>query len=70
MQRREKILVGALLVGLLGVAGLLGSMVWLLWRESVASEADYAGGLAAMLGERTERTILDARGMLAGVDKL
>ncbi len=70
MQRREKILIGAVLVGLLGVAGLLGSMGWLLWQESVASEADYAGGLAATLGERTERTILDVRDMLAGFDKL
>jgi sensor c-di-GMP phosphodiesterase-like protein len=70
MQRREKILIGAVLVGLLGVAGLLGSMVWLLWRESVASEADYAGGLAETLGKRTEHTILDVRDMLAGFDKL
>jgi len=70
MQRREKILIGAVLVGLFGVAGLLGSMAWLLWRESVASEADYAGGLAATLGERAERTILDVRDMLAGFDKL
>ena len=55
IQRREKVLIGAVLVGLLGVAGLLGSMAWLLWKESVASETDYAGGLAATLGERTER---------------
>ena len=70
MQRREKILIGAVFVGLLGVAGLLGSMIWLLWRESVASEADYAGGLATTLGERAEHTILDIRDMLAGFDKL
>ena len=70
MQRREKILIAAVLVGLLGVAALFGSMVWLLWHESVASEADYAGGLAATLGQRTERVILDVRDMLAAFDKL
>jgi len=70
MQRRKKILIGGVLVGVLGVAGLLGSMAWLLWRESVASEADYAGGLATTLGERTERIILDVRDMLAGFDRL
>ena len=70
MQRREKILIGAVLAGLLGVAALFGSMLWLLWKESVASEADYAGGLAATLGQRTEHIILDVRDMLAGFDKL
>jgi sensor c-di-GMP phosphodiesterase-like protein len=70
MRRREKILIGGFLVGLLGVAGLFGSMVWLLWKESVASEADYAGGLAATLGQRTEHIILDIRDILAGFDKL
>jgi sensor c-di-GMP phosphodiesterase-like protein len=70
MQRREKIMIAAVLVGLLGVAGLFGTMVWLLWRESVASEAAYEGGLAATLGQRTEHIILDIRDMLAGFDKL
>jgi sensor c-di-GMP phosphodiesterase-like protein len=70
MQRREKVLIGAVLVGFLGVAALLGVMLWLLWKESVASEADYAGGLAATLGQRTEKIILDVRDMLAGFDKL
>jgi len=70
MHRREKILIGAVLAGLLGVAALFGSMVWLLWKESVAAETDYAGGLAATLGQRTEQIILDVRNMLAGFDKL
>jgi sensor c-di-GMP phosphodiesterase-like protein len=70
MQRREKILTAAVSVGLFGVAVLLAAMIWLLWRESVASEADYAGGLATTLGERTERVIVDIRDMLAGFDKL
>jgi sensor c-di-GMP phosphodiesterase-like protein len=70
MQRREKILLGAVVVGLLGTVTLFGSMLWLLWKESVASEADYAGGLAATLGQRTEHIIVDIRDMLAGFDKL
>ena len=70
MQRRDKILIGAVFVGLLGIVALFVVMLVLLWRESVASESDYAGGLAATLGERTERVILDVRDMLAGFDKL
>ena len=70
MHRREKILIGAVLVGLLGVVALFGAMVWLLWKQSVASEIDYAGDLAATLGQRTEHIILDIRDMLAGFDKL
>jgi sensor c-di-GMP phosphodiesterase-like protein len=70
VHRREKILIGAVLAGLLGAAALLGAMTWLLWQKSVASEAEYAGGLAATLGKRTEHIILDIRDMLAGFDKL
>jgi sensor c-di-GMP phosphodiesterase-like protein len=68
--RREKVLIGAVFFGLLGVVVLFGSMLWLLWKESVASEAEYAGGLAATLGQRTEHLIVDVRDMLAGFDKL
>src|SRR4051794_21497171 len=70
MHRREKILLGAVLAGLLGAAALFGCMLWLLWRQSVALETDYAGGLAATLGQRTERIIIDVRDMLAAFDKL
>lgn len=58
------------LIALAGVAVLFASIVWLLWRESVASEEAYAGGLAASLGQSTEHIILDTRDMLAGFDQL
>jgi len=70
MHRREKILLGAVLGGVLGAAALFGCMLWLLWKQSVASETDYAGGLAAMLGQRTEHIIVDVRDMLAAFDKI
>jgi sensor c-di-GMP phosphodiesterase-like protein len=70
MLRREKVMIGAFAAGLLGVLGLFGSLVWVLWRESVASEDAYAGNLAAALGQRTEQTITEIRDMLADFDKL
>jgi sensor c-di-GMP phosphodiesterase-like protein len=70
MQRRGKIVLGAALAALVGVALLFASIIWFLWKESVASEAAYSGGLAASLGQRTERIIVDTRDMLAGFDRL
>ncbi len=70
MQRRGKIMFRSAIAALVGIAVLFASIVWFLWRESVASEAAYAGGLAASLGLRTERIILDTRDLLAGFDKL
>lgn len=70
MLRRQRIVVGSALVALFGVALLLAASVWLLWRESMASEAAYAGGLAASLGNRTEGIFLDTRDLLAGFDRL
>src|SRR5438445_9874626 len=70
MRRRPKIMFTSALVALAGVAVLFASIVWFLWQESVTSEAVYAGGLAASLGQRTEHIILDTRDLLAGFDRL
>jgi sensor c-di-GMP phosphodiesterase-like protein len=70
MYRREKIMFGSTLAALAGAALLLASIVWILWKESVASEEAYAGGLAASLGKNTEHIILDTRNLLAGFDQL
>lgn len=70
MQRREKIIVGTLLAGLLGISVLFASLAWVLWRESIAAENVYERNLATTLGERTERIITDVRDMLAAFDKL
>ena len=70
MGRRGKILAAAIGLGLLGVIGLCAATGWLLWRQSVESETDYSGGLAAQLGQRTGRIILGIRDMLSGFDSL
>lgn len=70
MTRREKIMFFSTLAGLVGTALLFGSIAWILWQESMASEEAYAGGLAASLGQNTERIILDTRNLLAGFDRL
>lgn len=70
MSRREKIMFGGALFGLIGVAALFLSIMWYLWKESVASEEIYAGGLAASLGQRTEHIFVDTRDMLSGFDQL
>ncbi len=61
---------GSTFAALLGIAVLFVSIVWLLWKQSVASEEAYSGGLAAALGQSTERIILDTRDMLAAFDQL
>jgi sensor c-di-GMP phosphodiesterase-like protein len=70
MRRRGKILFASALSLLLGTAALFASIGWYLWKESVASEASYAGGLAASLGQPVEQIILDTRKMLAAFDQL
>jgi sensor c-di-GMP phosphodiesterase-like protein len=70
MRRREKILFGSVLVALFGVALMFASIAWFLWKESVASEVAYSGGLASSLGQRTEHIILDSRNVLAGFNEL
>jgi sensor c-di-GMP phosphodiesterase-like protein len=63
-------MIGSTLAALIGAAMLFASMVWLLWRESMASEEDYAGGLATSLGRNVEHIILDTRNLLAQFDRL
>ena len=70
MRRREKVLLGSAVAALFGGVMLFGTIVWYLWQESVATETAYAGGLAAALGQRTERIFLDTRDLLAGFDRL
>jgi len=70
MRRRGKILFASALSLLLGTAALFASIGWYLWKESVASEASYAGGLAASLGQPVEQIILDTRKMLSAFDQL
>ena len=70
MRRRGKILFGSVLAALVGGAVLFASIAWFLWKESVASEVAYSGGLAASLGQRTEHIFIDTRDMLAGFDRL
>ena len=70
MRRRDKVLTGAVISALLGVTILFSVIVWLFWRESLASEETYEGGLAATLGQRTESIFIDTRDMLAAFDKL
>jgi len=53
-----------------GVALVFGAVLWLLWRDSVATEEAQVGGLALSLGIRTEHIILDTRDLLARLDQL
>jgi sensor c-di-GMP phosphodiesterase-like protein len=70
MRRRTKIVLFSALAAFVGMAVLVASIMWFLWRESVASEAMYADGLAASLGKSTEQIILDTRNLLASLDQL
>ena len=70
MRRRAKIMVWSALAAFVGVALLFVSITWFLWKDSMASEAAYAGGLAASLGQSIEHSILDARNMLTELDEL
>lgn len=70
MRRRELFTIAISLAALAGVAVLFSSVLWYLWRESVRAEEAEVGGLAALLGERTEAMILDTRDLLAGFDAL
>lgn len=70
MDRRRIVMIIAALAALIGIVLLFQAALWILRRESVASEEEYAGGLAASLGQSTEQIILDARNMLAAFDQL
>ncbi|MEO5624999.1 MAG: EAL domain-containing protein [Dokdonella sp.] len=70
MFRTRKILIFSTLVAIAGVVVLFVAVAALLWQESISSEEAYAGGLAASLGQSTERLIVDTRDMLDAFDKL
>jgi len=70
LRRRSKIILFAALAALAGVTLLFASTAWLLWNESAAAEQAYADGLAATLGQKTERIFVDARNLLASFDQL
>ncbi len=70
MRRRDKVLFSSALVALAGIAMLFVAIGWFLWKESIASDEAYAGGLAASLGQPTEKIIIDTRNMLATLDRL
>jgi sensor c-di-GMP phosphodiesterase-like protein len=70
MWRREKLLIGVSLAAFLGVALVLGTMLWLFWRDSMGAEEQVVGSLALSLGERTEAVLVDTRDLLARLDGL
>lgn len=63
-RRRERLLLAFSISAFLGVAALFASLLWYLWRESVRSEEQLVGGLAATLGERAEGMLRDTRDLL------
>jgi sensor c-di-GMP phosphodiesterase-like protein len=70
MNRRRIVMMLAALAALVGIVLLFQTSLWILRRESVASEEEYSGGLAAALGQSTEQIILDTRNMLAAFDEM
>ncbi|HEX5755630.1 MAG TPA: EAL domain-containing protein [Arenimonas sp.] len=61
-------MIGISIAALFGLAALCASVLWFLWRESVAAEEAHVGGLASRLGARTEAIILDVRNLLRDFD--
>lgn len=70
MSRRDPQLLAISLVGLAGIAAVLAMLSLYLWRGSVRADERAVGGLAAALGERTERMILDTRTLLQAFESL
>jgi sensor c-di-GMP phosphodiesterase-like protein len=69
-RRREKLILGISLSAFAGVAVLFVSLLWYLWQESVTTEEQVVGGLAAALGERAERMMVDTRTLLEEFERL
>lgn len=69
-RQRERFLLFFSITAFLGVAALFASLLWYLWRESVRSEEQVVGGLAATLGERAEGMIKDTRDLLMQFEAL
>ncbi len=68
--KRDRVLIGLLAGAFAGVVLLFSLLAWFLWRESVVAEERRIGNLARVLGERAEASILDARDMLDGFNRL
>jgi sensor c-di-GMP phosphodiesterase-like protein len=70
MIRRDRLLLGLSATGFGGVLLLFGAVAWYVWHESVTAEEARLGLLARKLGEDVERTIVEARDMLDGFNRL
>ncbi len=70
MRRRERRMLAASLVAFAGVVLLLAGLLWLMWAESFSREEKALGRLALDLGQRTERSVVDTRDLLAELDRL
>lgn len=70
MTRRQRILLGSLLLALVGAALLAATTAWISWREAFDEEGHEISELARGLAARTERIVLDARRVLSELDKV
>jgi sensor c-di-GMP phosphodiesterase-like protein len=70
MHRRDRLLVVISLTAFVGVAVVFGSMLWLLRRDWLVTEEKLVGGLAQVMGERTQNIIQDTRDLLARLNEL
>jgi len=70
MYRRDRLLVVISLTAFVGVAVVFGSMLWLLRRDWLSTEEKLVGGLAQVMGERTQNIIQDTRDLLARLNEL
>ncbi len=64
MQQRGRSLIVFSLTALIGAGLLFALVTWFLWEKSIRIEEARVADLAQMLGQRTERVIVDARDML------
>lgn len=69
MIRRDRLLVGLSLSGLIGVAVLFAAVSWYIWDQSLDSEEKEVEQLARILGQRVESAIVESRDMLARLDQ-
>lgn len=70
MRRRDKAFLGFSISAFAGTTILVAVAAWFLWSESTRTEERAVEALAQTLGERTERIIVDARGLLDRLNEL
>ncbi|MDZ7748742.1 MAG: EAL domain-containing protein [Halofilum sp. (in: g-proteobacteria)] len=63
-------MLGLVTTALVGTLLIFVAAAWFLWRESIDAEEERLAQLAQALGQRTERIIVDARGMLERFNEL